>query len=265
MKFRNSVRRALLSVKLSIDTAKWRFTKARTPNYFEYVVEMLVVIDQKYSELAKIACLSFLHHHPNAKILINCDLKNATILRNLLNREIVRGCIALNVINLRDKSWQQEKLELILRMSGTFKIFMDADLKWNGQLGNINKPKVFTIEFAFREKSPFRELENKLSITFPGQIYMMNTSFLTFNGRGLPAGVGSGALEMHSTFTDLLKACDIAKSDEPQLIRMSEQIVLSVFFSKLGWFAEPLKEIDVFKDGKFVESSYYGASGGQFY
>jgi hypothetical protein len=248
-----------------MDFAKWRFTKAKISNSDDFRVEMLVVHDVKYSELAKITCLSFLHHHPKALVTINCDLPNSSILRNSLHREIKRGQIAINEIGINDRLWQQVKLELIVDLSGTNKIFMDADLKWNGSIQEINNPKVFTIEFAFSQKSPYRQIEQKINGNISQSILMLNTSFLTFNGRILPEETKLEILKLHANFSGLIDTCDLGIMDKPQVMRMSEQIVLSIFLSRLKWFDSPLKEIDIFKDGAFVESSYYGASGGQFY
>jgi hypothetical protein len=46
--------------------------------------------------------------------------------------------------------------------------------------------------------------------------------------------------------------------------RISEQIALSLLVEKLNSPIYFLKESDGFKDGSFVESSYFGATGASF-
>jgi hypothetical protein len=46
--------------------------------------------------------------------------------------------------------------------------------------------------------------------------------------------------------------------------RISEQIALSLFVEKLNRSIYFLKDSDGFKDGSFVESSYFGATGASF-
>jgi hypothetical protein len=65
---------------------------------------------------------------------------------------------------------------------------------------------------------------------------------------------------IHETVNSQLIPLD----DKNFVRRISEQLALSLFVEKLGQAIYFLKENDGHRDGSFLESSYFGATGSQF-
>jgi hypothetical protein len=141
---------------------------------------------------------------------------------------------------------------------------MDADLKWNSSLPVINGLTLFVNEFSLDEHPEFNEF---LTSAISGQYKfgsMKNTSFLAWNGIEISS----------SERTSLLNIYDKIKAESekyPELsnkldsIRIAEQLALSIWTERIfPGQIHFLKESDGFRDGSFVESSYFGATGSHF-
>ena len=93
---------------------------------------------------------------------------------------------------------------------------------------------------------------------------MKNTSFLYW-GDYKPA-VNDREFII-GTMVKLKELCDseiIPPEDTVSIIRISEQIALSALVDVTNQEVNFLKQIDGFRDGSFVESSYFGATGAVF-
>jgi hypothetical protein len=161
-------------------------------------------------------------------------------------------------------SWQEQKADLILSMNGTSDIFIDADLRWNGPLPEpISGITLFVNEFDMTERSPHLQLVRRLA---PGltSAHMYNTSFFTFGSVDVGPDLLASVRDTLRSFPETLEQSDLGKFDLDQLMRIREQIVLGLSLQVAGLQIATLKTSDGVRDGAFVESSYFGATGSSF-
>ena len=215
---------------------------------------LLVVKNAIYARVVKVCVETFCFHNRFTRVYIHTDAATD---------EAVKKCLK-KLIQTEELTWQEHKLNLICNISGTKSIFMDADLKWNSSLPVINGLTLFVNEFSLDEHPEFNEF---LTSAISGQYKfgsMKNTSFLAWNGIEISS----------SERTSLLNIYDKIKAESekyPELsnkldsIRIAEQLALSIWTERIfPGQIHFLKESDGFRDGSFVESSYFGATGSHF-
>jgi uncharacterized protein involved in tolerance to divalent cations len=141
---------------------------------------------------------------------------------------------------------------------------MDADLRWNGILKEMREITFFVKEFDFNSQPKYQ--------TFLGHVFtdrcplgsMKNTSFFTWNGKNI---TDEKITQIFQAYRKLLKGSEVFMTepeDQNGMKRISEQLALSIVSEWWGHQIDYLKEIDGFRDGEFVESSYFGATGSEF-
>jgi hypothetical protein len=164
----------------------------------------------------------------------------------------------------RQISWQDLKLELVLSLSGTTDVYMDADLRWNSRLPSLSRIKgivFFVEEFEFGTVADYTQIFRALNRGEYLNKSMKNTSFLCFNGRLLTERELIEVKTFAEGFRQKVKENASELNEPEQLLRLSEQVTLSVVFdSSINY----LKLEDRRFDGSFVESSYLGSTGAQF-
>jgi hypothetical protein len=240
---------------------KWARFKYKNPKADLYVVHLLVVKKPVYVSISKTCILSFLYYHPNSKVLVHCDEVTVLGLNKVLSSLIKTGRVNLLIVNSDQKqSWQKQKIELMLKLNGTDHIFMDADLKWNGTLPSIEGINFFVKEFDLLSNNIYKNFIEQLIDGDLEEIYMWNTSFLTFGGLYEPS---FNTTEMDKLEKGVIEVINRLEPDNLRstFSRISEQ--LSISLSTKNWMhpINALKEIDGHKDGSFSESSYFGATG----
>jgi uncharacterized protein involved in tolerance to divalent cations len=141
---------------------------------------------------------------------------------------------------------------------------MDADLRWNGILKEMREITFFVKEFDFNSQSKYQ--------TFLGHVFtdrlllrsMKNTSFFTWSGKNIS---DEEVTQIFQAYRKLLKGSEVFMTepeDQSGMKRISEQLALSIVSEWWGHQIGYLKETDGFRDGEFVESSYFGATGSEF-
>lgn len=248
-----------------VHSLKYLYLRNKTAGTIEHSAHLLVVKNKKYAHLAKICAESFIFNNPKSKITIHCDEETYQQVNNQLKVLISRQKAQVILDQtFQDKSWQEQKLNLILSLCGTEEIFMDADLKWNGQLDFLSGLTFFYEEFALNKsnffltvlKDVFPEIENFGS--------MKNTSFFTWKSFALTESQRADVINYNKTLTEYAQKHGIKNEKFAELERISEQLVLSVLAECWKVRVEFLKDSDDIFDGQFVESSYFGATGGEF-
>ena len=106
-------------------------------------------------------------------------------------------------------------------------------------------------------------LLKELNIDNSEKVFMRNLSFFTFYGFKL---TDSQLEDIYITWNKVInaqKSLDI-DSESPTIGRISEQLVLSIACENWNNPIFALKDEDGLKDGKFVESTYFGVTGLEF-
>ena len=141
--------------------------------------KILAIKKPEYAFLASICCKSLLAVHPNSSIEVVCD--QFTKKSFLINTKLIRKIFDLKIMTIEsEKSWQEQKFELILSMNGSSDIFLDADLIINKKITKMANPTLFVKEFTFNEYTRYRFLKN-LDRGIYNNYSMKNSSFVTFN------------------------------------------------------------------------------------
>jgi hypothetical protein len=173
-----------------------------------------------------------------------------------------------NLLSTTDEPWQVQKMNLILDLSGLFDFFVDADTRWNGPLSvDISKGDTvffFVEEFKLANHPVFSKMISQQDFQQYNDASMWNTSFFCFSGFSLTQLQKSEILKLREQIVSYAKV-SIRDSDvSASTIRISEQLAISLASSKWPVLAKAVKEVDGYKDGSFLESSYFGATGTHF-
>jgi len=230
----------------------------------EYLANLLVVKKPIYAGIAKICVESFLHFNPFCNVVVHVDSNTHKEVSRKLRKLIKRGKVSVHLLEDQDSSWQELKLKLALGMKDINEFFMDADLRWNGQIPNLDSPKFFVEEFFFQDREPYQSIINSKNWEFGKNLSMKNTSFIYW-GSSYPDAEYQQIVERIMIFLE--QYCSDASMElieKESLMRISEQVALSILVDYLKIPITFLKEVDGYRDGSFVESSYFGATGSVF-
>lgn len=230
----------------------------------EYLANLLVVKKPIYAGIAKICVESFLYFNPFCNVVVHVDSNTHKEVSRKLRRLINRGKVSVNLLEDQDSSWQELKLKLALSMKNTDEFFMDADLRWNGPIPNLESPKFFVEEFSFQDREPYLSLIHSKNWEFGKNLSMKNTSFVYW-GSSHPDAEYKQVVDRVMIYLE--KYCSEASMqfiEKESLMRISEQVALSILVDYLKIPITFLKEVDGYRDGSFVESSYFGATGSYF-
>jgi hypothetical protein len=241
---------------------KWIYFSPDDADRNLYAVHMLVSKKNDYSQIARVCVESFLYFHPKAAVIIHCD----SITFGTTCRKLTKVAKHKNVEIILDQddeeTWQQQKINLILQISGSDDFFMDADLKWNGAMTSPSGVCFFVEEYVFESNRFYREFLPKLGIAEQLHNSMKNTSFFTWGGNKLNQDKQEQLLNFIDNFENSLNLIDIDSSQKKELLRIVEQLGLSLIIDR--GHCSFLKKADSQFDGTFVESSYFGATQTKF-
>jgi hypothetical protein len=225
---------------------------------------MLVVKKKDYAQVSQVCVLSFLKYHPNAKIIIHCDLITFPRLKSIFKSEMLNAEVDLRCDMNSELSWQELKIKLICSLTLTESFYMDADLRWNAPLSLGSSPTFFVKEFKIHDNLEYQTAFRLLGQEWINECSMKNTSFF-FWGQLVQNSVIQKKL--WDNYTNLTKAIEVSSLEglvRVQLVRLSEQIAFSITLREKEHGVQYLKDSDEQMDGTFVESSYYGATGTSF-
>jgi glycosyltransferase involved in cell wall biosynthesis len=103
----------------------------------------------EYVDLAEVCFFSFLHHHPNTQFIFHCD--EITMGYAIKKLSLCSGNAGVQFEKISNRSglnWQEQKLEIILSLSGSSDLMLDADLRWNAALENTSPVAQSRVKFA---------------------------------------------------------------------------------------------------------------------
>jgi hypothetical protein len=243
---------------------KYRNSVARNHSSFEYVANLLVVKKPIYAQLARLCAESFLFYNPKCKVIINVDEATELAVTKAFRKVGIKRNIEIRNVGENEDSWQDIKLKVILDLRGSNDFFMDADLRWNGPLTQLNSLTFFVNEFELKDNPPYSRLLEFSGWQSNREFTMKNTSFL-FWGNYKPTE--SDFSFINQTMDKIQDFCDqgvISQEDAVSIKRISEQIALSALVDVRNLEVNFLKKVDGYRDGSFVESSYFGATGSAF-
>lgn len=263
-KTRRILRIAVSSVVTRIHSFKNTHFISRKSSQLTYVANLLVVKKPIYARIAKICAESFYHHNPKCKIVMHVDSQTESAVRSRLRNLIKLGVLEVRNVNVESLSWQELKLELVLSMEDENEFFMDADLRWNGSIPHLGLVTYFVNEFYFDSKSPYIEMIESPSWKFGQAISMKNTSFISWGSYKISETDRLLVQEVMDYIDQVCTKENRFPQHQSSLIRISEQIALSVLADNISDQVTYLKSEDGFRDGAFVESSYFGATGSAF-
>jgi hypothetical protein len=225
-------------------------------------VHIICVRKKAYLKAAIRCANSIWFHNASVQIVFHLDSQNVAHSKHFL-RKLHRRDRAILLIESNFQSWQELKLRVILHDLDSNSFFSDADLYWNGPLPNSQKGMYFVTESSKLNDNPYGTVISAAGITIGCNTFMANTSFM-FLGEGT-LDHQQFAAEVEEIFENLrLAAIKVGFEEKIQekVIRLSEQIALSIAINKrLGSF-EPLKLTDRPMDGGIAESYYLGTTKG---
>ena len=263
-KVKKSIKALILAISRRVSSVRYLFTKVNLASNVTYEANLLVVKKDIYAPIAKVCVESFLYYNPKSSVTIHVDNVTKEAVCRKLRRLIKRGRVVVKLTEHQEQSWQDSKLDLILSISDQKKFFMDADLKWNGPIPQISEITLFVDEFKFRENPFYARLFEGAWFSEYSETSMKNTSFFYWGGYTPTPQDKSEIERIMDNIIDLTSDIKHDPDFNQSTLRISEQIALSLLVEKTGKRVEFLKKSDGFKDGSFVESSYFGATGASF-
>jgi hypothetical protein len=247
-----------------IVSLKYRNFIASNHTAFEYTGNLLVVKKPIYAELAKLCAESFLFFNPKCKLIINVDSATEIAVSKAFKSLAKKRNVEIKKIDRDNDSWQDIKLGVILQTQEKDAFFMDADLRWNGPIPRLAGITFFVNEFKLKDNPTYSKLLESSGWHSDNDFTMKNTSFLYW-GDYKPADKDRAFIV--KAMNRIQELCDsgvIPAEDTDFIRRISEQIALSTLVDVRNLEVNFLKAVDGYRDGSFVESSYFGATGSAF-
>lgn len=232
----------------------------KTVSTFRETVHFLVVGNNVYAKLAQTAIESFLFFNPHATVLLHCDsrtlraVKRSLFLVSLRHPKKIAICLTNS-----DEVWHKQKLQLILSLSGTPDLFLDADVRINGPMYSLNK-----VTFLVREGNSSPIFDSGFFQTLVEDDSRRAISFSTKNTTAFSWG-GQNLESNQVQLTWLIYHFLARKLSSSPEIRLSEQLTLSIVVDVLELEVSYLKTEDSQFDGSPIESSYFGATSSRFF
>jgi hypothetical protein len=260
-----NVKHSLVALNNLTNNFKWLFFSPLLKSSDYFSIHFLVVKDPKYVEVLKICINSFLYWHPKSQITIHVDdLTRQKVLTDILNSRNEGKIKVISDMQYPSLTWQELKIKLITSLNGTSDIYLDADMRWNGRLKVCDSITFLISEFQLKNRTSFLLLVKTLREGKYIEAYMRNTSFFTFGGNLITHEQIENIERLHLEIIDIFNSDMFGLDDKPHLVRISEQLALCIASQDWKSKIEDLKESDNYKDGTFLESSYFGSTGTTF-
>ena len=224
----------------------------------QHTVHILIVGSKDYVLLAETCIWSFLRYHPSTQFRLHVGEDLIPYVKRRLKSLVSINVAEIIQVESALKDWQALKLQIILNMSGSTDLFMDADLRWNDKLPVLSKVTAYLIEFEMIEPFLPSQICELFQRRYPGK--MVNLSFFTFSGISISEKAQNKIIALQKQIS-LLSFHEELSVQEREKCRMSEQIALSVGLNLQSLKINSLKLFDSRNDGQFVESCYFGATG----
>ena len=224
-------------------------------------VHIICVRKKEYLK-ATIRCAnSIWFHTPEVRIVVYLDV-DLSEYQDLLLRKFHRSDRVRLIVEENFESWQELKLRVILNYLGENDFFSDADLYWNDSFPISRKGFYFATEEASLNREPYFSVITAAGIDLKENSFMANSSFISL-GKDLDRREFKSEVE---NFFSQLRATvikgDFEQRIQNKILRLSEQVALSLAINSRMSFFEPLKATDKPMDGGIAESYYLGTTKG---
>lgn len=263
-KIKRFIKSALIHTKRRVNSLRYLYLMPNKKSEISMEAHLLVVKKSVYASIAKVCIESFLYFHPNSSAVIHVDSATLSEVSKRLRKVISCGRAKIVLVENEELSWQELKLDLILGLGNSQKFFMDADLKWNNPIPLIRNITLFVEEFKFKNNDFYSPLFKNDFFQKFSECSMKNTSFFYWGEHKPKAEYNSLIREIMEEIAQTVRNPNNSTEFNLGISRISEQIALSLLVEKTGEIVDFLKQSDGYKDGSFVESSYFGATGSSF-
>jgi hypothetical protein len=222
----------------------------------------IIAVRKKAYLKAAIRCAnSIWYKSPEMQIVIHIDRHLANYSDYLIGR-LDRKDRARLQLEESFNSWQELKLRVILHDLGENDSFSDADLYWNVPIPLSNSGYYFAAENSLLNREPYSKIIQDCKIQLHPDSFMANSSFVAL---GKFPSKSEFVDEVESNFVKVRNQLAIGTYDEAvrsKVLRLSEQIVLSISINKHSNHFKTLKLTDDPMDGGPAESYYLGTTKG---
>jgi hypothetical protein len=259
------LRREVMLARFHIKKYKERIqqiTRAQTPVLPDKRTTHMITVSKKAYLKAAIRCAnSIWFHSPEMRIVIHIDehlAKHQEYLFRKLDRKDRIGIVLEDSF----ESWQELKLKVILYDLGERDIFSDADLYWNTTIPVSNSGFFFAAENVYLNRDPYSQIIRDCGIQVKPESFMANSSFISL---GKLPNKEEFIKEVELNFNKIriqLLSNTYEEDVCNKILRLSEQLALSISINKHLDHFKALKLSDRPMDGGSAESYYLGATKG---
>ena len=222
----------------------------------------LVAVTKKEYLRAAIRCVnSIWFHSPEIQIVIHIDNQLSKYQTYLLQKLDRKDRVSIQ-LEESFTSWQELKLKVILYELGERDSFSDADLYWNIPIPELESGLYFAAEKALLDRSPYIEVIQDSGISLENSSTMANSSFISI---GKMPNRAEFVDDVENNFRKIRLQAREGSYEETvraKILRLSEQIALSISINKQEAHFSPLKSSDKPMDGGAAESYYLGTTKG---
>jgi hypothetical protein len=222
----------------------------------------LITVNKKAYLIAAIRCAnSIWFHSPEIQIVIHID-SHLIQYQDFLLRKLDRKDRVKIQLEKSFQSWQELKLKVILHDLSENDSFCDADLYWNAPIPVSTSGIYFSAEKALLARDPYATAIRDSGIAISQEYFMANSSFIAL---GKLPGKSSFVEDVESNFQRLRNQVQLGEYEQNfrlKILRLSEQIALSITINKMNSHFIALKDSDKPMDGGVAESYYLGTTKG---
>jgi hypothetical protein len=230
-----------------------------------FVAHILVFENPAYIRISAIAARSFLFWNRNSSVILHCNAEILPKIRKEFKKELARKRLRVELLGGEKLiSWKQHKIELLSSLRDSNHFYMDADMRWNGSIPKIDGITFYVKEYAFIERPHLLKYISMVNQSTNVEGSMLNTSFFFPNGLVDQDEFRAESLNYLQKIESGLSKLSTEEQSQLFLPHLSEQLAISMYFSKQKMKINFLKESDRHRDGAFIESSYFGSTGVSF-
>ena len=239
-----------------------QITRARNPVLPDKRTTHLITVSKKAYLKAAIRCAnSIWFHSPEMRIVIHID-EHLAAHQGYLLRKLDRKDRTRIMLETAFDSWQELKLKVILHDLGEKDSFSDADLYWNTPIPDSNSGFFFAMEISRLNREPYSQIIRDCNIQIEPESFMTNSSFISL---GQFPKKEEFIKEVEFNFEKIKFQLLNGTYDEDvrtKVLRLSEQLALSISINKYLNHFKALKLSDWPMDGGPAESYYLGTTKG---
>jgi hypothetical protein len=215
---------------------------------------------KEYVFISKFAIASFLKFNPDYRVIVHCD-SLVEIYARKLQYLFPRSRLSVVVDQPSQGFVYSIKGNFLLRLQGSFDIFLDADTRCNGRLPEIVKPMTLVAEFPYYSNRKWAAILRECGLEENIRFFLLNVSAVSW--AGCHYGVSPEDFADWEKKWFAIDWSNILREDQiPYFQRFVEQVFVSNIFQRGP--IQTLKDADFVADKGIIESSYFGATGYRF-